>query len=75
MTLASRLERSLKGSVIAAAMGGSLAFILPKALMLWHLSLAISSARACEKEGGVALMGGDVVVSCAPKTRASKAVP
>jgi hypothetical protein len=75
MTLANRLERSLKGAVLAAAISACAAFILPKAVMFWQLSLAVASTRACEDEGGVFLVADDLVVSCAPKTRASKAVP
>jgi len=75
MTLAERLERSVR---IATLLGGisTLAVILvPRAVRFWEKTLAEVSIRACRTEGGIALVADDRIVSCAPKVRVSKDVP
>jgi hypothetical protein len=68
MTFAERFRSSRRVGVFVAGLSFCFWFS-PKALKLWERSLVSAAVRACEVEGGLALIATDNVVSCAPRAR------
>lgn len=75
MTLAERLERSLRIATLLGGVSTCAVVLVPRAMRFWERTLAEVSTRACRTEGGIALVADDRIVSCAPKVRVSKEVP
>ena len=75
MTIAERLKKSFQSAALAASASGCVLIFTPRAIRLWEESLADAAMRACNAEGGIALVTEDRIVSCAPKTRVSGRSP
>lgn len=66
MNLSQLLRRSVREVMLLALFSGCLMMVTPRAMRAWDRHLSQSALTACQRQGGVPLIGPDSVVSCAP---------